>query len=130
MPAPFPYKIKTTFTGIPASLEVEEYIAKKLSFLEKLLAQYTKKGGEVLFEIEAGKTTGHHREGDVYRAEINFSAGGARLRAVAVKDDLYAALDEAKDEMQKDLRQHKEKEMDRVKRGGREFKDSANLNGA
>ncbi len=118
----FPYKFKTMFNGIPASSAVEEYVAKKLSFLEKLLAHYAEKGSEVLFEVEVGKTTDHHREGDVYRAEINFSAGGVHLRAEATKDDLYAALDEAKDEMQRELRRYKEKEIARVKRGGKTWK--------
>ncbi|MBI3020188.1 MAG: ribosome-associated translation inhibitor RaiA [Parcubacteria group bacterium] len=126
MPPSFPYQSKTTFHGIPSSSAVEEYITKKLSFLEKLLAHYAAKGSEVLFEVEVGKTTDHHREGDVYRAEINFSAGGVHLRAEATKDDLYAALDEAKDEMQRELRRHKDKEMARVKRGGREQKKISN----
>ncbi len=121
-----PYKIKTVFTGMPPSEAVEEYIEKKLGFLEKLLTHYTAETNEALFEVEVGKTTEHHREGDVYRAEINFSAGGVHLRAVAVKDDLYAALDEAKDEMQRVMRRHKEKEIARVKRGGRERKKISN----
>lgn len=123
MSSTLPYTTKTTFTGIPSSSAVEEYIEKKLSFLEKLLAHYIVKGSEVLFEVEVGKTTDHHREGDVYRAEINFSAGGVHLRAVAVKDDLYAALDEAKDEMQRELRRHKDKDLALVKRGGEAFKE-------
>lgn len=126
MSAILPYKIKTMFTGIPPSSAVEEYAAKKISFLEKLLAHYAKETNEALFEVEVEKTTEHHRAGDVYRAEINFSAGGVRLRAVAVKDDLYAALDEAKDEMQRELRRYKERELARVKKGGRDGKKISN----
>ena len=119
MPPILPYKIKTIFTGIPSSSSVEEYIGKKLGFLEKLLAYYASETNEALFEVEVGKTTEHHQKGDVYRAEINFTAGGVRLRAVATKDDLYAALDDAKDEMQKELRRHKEKQIAKTRRPAR-----------
>ena len=116
MPPIPPYKIKTIFTGIPASSEVEDYIEKKLGFLEKLLAHYTEDTNEALFEVEVGKTTEHHQKGDVYRAEINFTAGGVRLRAVATTDDLYAALDDAKDEMQREMRRYKEKQIAKTRR--------------
>ena len=119
MPSILPYTIKTSFTGIPASSEVEEYIGKKLGFLEKLLSHYAEDTNEALFEVEVGKTTEHHQKGNVYRAEINFTAGGVRLRAVAVKDDLYAALDDAKDEMQKELRRNKEKQIAKDRRPAR-----------
>ena len=117
-----PYTTKVTFTGIPHSAEIEKYVAKKIAFLEKFLAHFAEEAGELLFEVEVGKTTAHHKEGDVYRAEINFSAGGVRVRAVGVKDDLYAALDDAKDEMQREMVSHKEKHTGAEKREGRKLK--------
>ena len=116
-----PYKTKTIFSGIPSSAAVEEYIEKKLSFLEKLLTHYAEETNEALYEVEVGKTSSHHQKGEVYRAEINFHAGGVHLRAVAIKDDLYAALDEAKDEMQKEMRRHKEKVLARTRRPQRKL---------
>jgi len=53
-------------------------------------------------------------------AEINFSAGGVRLRAVGTKDDLHSALDDAKDEMQRELVNHKEKHTGAEKKEGAE----------
>ncbi len=119
MPQILPYKIKTIFTGIQSSPEVEEYIGKKLGFLEKLLSHYAENTNEALFEVEVGKTGAHHQKGDVYRAEINFIAGGVRLRAVAIQESLNAALDEAKDEMQREMRRHKEKQIAKDRRPAR-----------
>ncbi len=119
MPRILLYKIKIVFTGIPSSPEVEEYVGKKIAFLEKLLSHYAEDTNEALFEVEVGKTTEHHRKGDVYRAEINFTAGGVRLRAVATTDDLYVALDEAKDEMQREMRRYKEKQIAKDRRPAR-----------
>ncbi|OGZ11666.1 MAG: ribosomal subunit interface protein [Candidatus Lloydbacteria bacterium RIFCSPHIGHO2_02_FULL_51_22] len=119
-----PYTTKVTFTGIPHSAEIEEYTTKKLAFLEKFLAHFREETGELLFEVEVGKTTAHHKEGDVYRAEINFSAGGVRLRAVGTKDDLHSALDDAKDEMQRELVNHKEKHTGAEKKEGRKMKST------
>jgi len=71
------------------------------------LKHYTNQSGELIFEVDIGKTTEHHRKGDVFRAEINFTAGKKLLRAVAKEADLYAAIDKAKDEMRRELRRNK-----------------------
>ena len=109
-------KIKTT--GLELTPAIEDYARRKINMLERFLAHHAKESGELIFDVEIGKTTEHHRKGDVFRAEINFSAGGARLRSEAEKDDLYAAIDEAKDEMQEELQRDKRKVLHFLKRGG------------
>ena len=114
-------KIKTT--GIDLTPTIEEYVRTKIHMLQKFFPHYAKESGELLFEIEIGKTTRHHMKGDVYRAEINFNTDGTHFRSEAVKDDIYAAIDEAKDEMARELRKHKDKDMTLLKRGGAIFKN-------
>ena len=116
-------KIKTTnldFTPL-----IESYVREKIQMLEKFLKHYQRKSGELIFEVEIGKTTRHHKSGDVFRAEINFTAGDTNLRAEAVKDDLYAAIDKAKDEMRRELRRRKGRHMDLIRKGGAKIKDIA-----
>src|SRR3989344_9339230 len=100
-------KIKTS--GLDLTPSLEEYTRIKINMLHKFFPYYKKESGELMFEVEIGKISGHHRKGDVYRAEINFNADGARMRSEAVRDDIYAAIDEAKDEMSRELRRNKRK---------------------
>ncbi|MBI2108668.1 MAG: ribosome-associated translation inhibitor RaiA [Parcubacteria group bacterium] len=109
-------KIKTT--GIDLTPAIEEYTRAKIDSLQKFFKHYAEESGELLFEIEIGKTTKHHLKGDVYRAEINFNSDSAHMRSEAVKDDLYAAIDEAKDEMSRELRRSKRKALHVLRRGG------------
>lgn len=113
-------KIKTT--GIDLTPAIEDYVHKKIDSLKKFFQHYAEESGELLFEIEIGKTTEHHRKGDVYRAEINFNSDSTHVRAEATRDDIYAALDEAKDEMSRELRRNKRKAIHLLKRGGAMFK--------
>src|SRR3989344_1236023 len=114
-------KIKTTGLELPPV--IEEYVRAKVGMLQKFFPHYAKESGKLIFEVEVGKTTKHHRTGDVFRAEINFNADGASLRSEATKDDLHAAIDEAKDEMQREMRKHKNREQSLFKRGGTRIKD-------
>lgn len=113
-------KIKSTnFELTPA---VEDYIRTKIDMLQKFLKYYAQKSGKLIFEVDIGKTTEHHRKGNIFRAEINFTAGGIFLRAVAEKEDLYAAIDKVKDEMQRELRRNKNKTLVILKRGSAQLK--------
>ena len=113
-------KIKSTnLTLLP---EVEGYIRTKIQMLEKFFKHYAEEG-DLLFEVEIGKTTEHHRSGDVFRAEINFTAPGVYFRSESLKDDLYAAIDEAKDELSRELRKSKNKSINLLKRGGAALKN-------
>jgi len=115
--------IKVKTTGILNTPAIESYAREKVGSLEKFLPHYTHESGELVFEVEVGKTTEHHKRGDVFRAEINFTAGRIHFRSEAEKDDLYAAIDEAKDEMQRELRRNKNKHIQIARHGGAKLKE-------
>lgn len=77
----------------------------------------------VFIQAELGKTTQHHRSGDIYRAEINLQVGGHTFRAVAEKDDLYAAIDEVKDELGREVKANKKKRISIIRRGAQKLKN-------
>ena len=113
--------IKIKATGLELTGQIEDYARMKINLLQKFFAYYARKG-DLLFEIELAKTTAHHKGGDVFRAEINFTAGGVHFRSEATKEDLFMAIDEAKDEMSRELSKLKNKHSDLFKRGGATFK--------
>lgn len=98
---------------------IRTYAEEKVRMLEKLFDG----DDEVFVEIELGKTTEHHQQGDVFRAEMTIKAPKANYRAAAEKEDLYAAIDVAKDDLAFQLKEDKKKQTTSVKKGGRIIKD-------
>jgi ribosome-associated translation inhibitor RaiA len=45
------------------------------------------------------KTTNHHRQGAIYRAEVTVIADGKKFFTEAEQDSLYAAIDEVREEI-------------------------------
>ena len=108
--------ITTKATGIVLSPAIEEYATKKFGVLQKYIGKAdTSAGGQ----IELEKTTKHHQSGDVFRAEINLHVKGKDFWTEAIAADLYVAIDEARDEIVRMLRAHKEKSSASKRAGGR-----------
>lgn len=102
------------------SLEIKDYLYKKLAHIDKFLDPNDQ---SILCDVELGKTTNHHKGGEVFKAEINLHIAGKNLRAVSEMEDLFAAIDVAKDEMIRELQLNKEKRVSSVKRGGAKIKN-------
>lgn len=111
--------ITTKATNLVVTPAIEEYIAKKFAVLNKHFdSEDSSAGGQV----EVGKTTRHHQNGDVFRAEINLHIAGKDFWTEATAPDLYFAIDKVRDEVVRMLRAHKEKNTTRKREGGRAVK--------
>ncbi len=66
-------------------------------------------GEPVAVEIEVEKTTKHHKTGKLFRAEANISMGRALLRAEAVGEDLYEAIDLLEPKLAREIKKFKER---------------------
>lgn len=111
-------KINIKATGISLTPSITEYINKKLGMLEKFFL-----GEDVLVSIEVGRTTRHHKSGDIFRAEIRISASGEEYYSVSETEDLYAAIDEVKDEIVHELTTKRKKAFHLLRRGGAQIKN-------
>lgn len=111
-------KINIKATGFPITSAISDYVGKKVSSLEKFLGG----ASEILVNVEVGKTTKHHKSGDFFRAEIQIEANGNNYYASAEKDDLYAAIDEVRDEITRELTSRRKKATDLFRRGGAKIK--------
>ncbi len=112
-------KYTTKATDIELSVSVQEYIGKKMAALDKIAAHFE---GAVTAQVEAGRTTRHHRTGDVFRVEIMVHVKGGDLRAEATGKTVLEAMDKAQEDMRTELERLKEKSVDSVKTGGRAIK--------
>lgn len=101
--------------GIGLTPAIEAAVDKVVQSLEKYVEA---DDSSARADIEVGKTTSHHRSGDVFRAEVNFHTRHGDIRAEAEKEDLYVALAAAKDELVESLRSKKAKRADFIKRSG------------
>ena len=106
-------------TQLELTPAIYQYIEEKTGQLEKFLDS---SDTTVHAQVEVEKTTEHHQSGDIFRAEINLRTSFGAFYADATHEDLYAALDEVKDKIAKELRRAKQKHEDSVRKGGTEGK--------
>lgn len=59
----------------------------------------------------------------MFRAEFNLFVGGKQYNAASEKEDLYAALDDVKDEIARELSKSKTRTRDLARRGGASIKN-------
>lgn len=112
-------RISIKATNIDLTEPLRLYVTERVGSVQKLT---TVSEESLHAAVEIGKTTHHHRQGDVFRAEVNFHIAHTLIRAVAVKDDLYAAIDEMKDELARELTSFKDKDRTLVRRGASAIK--------
>lgn len=113
-----PTEVKAT--GLELTPAIKSYVEEKLLQVEKLVDIST---GGVRAEVEVGKTTDHHRHGDIFKAEFNLQVNGSQFRSEVTGADLYAALDEAKDELVRQITSQKDKNQTLFRRGARRLKN-------
>lgn len=78
---------------------LRSYIEEKMGSLEKLCEGYS----PCDVALEVGKTTTGQQKGDIWKAEATMVIPGHTLRVERVTDDLYAAIDLAKDALKQQL---------------------------
>lgn len=109
--------IKTTTISLTPA--ISDYVDKKLVPVKQFLEGDT----TVQCDIELAKTSNHHRQGDIFKAEVHIVGKGIDIYASVEKEDLYAAIDEVKDEVLGQLKSQKDKRKSMVRRGGAQVKE-------
>jgi len=101
-------------TNITITPEVTSYVDKRLEAVISLF----KNDSTAQMDIEIGKTTAHHKNGDIFRAEVHIVAKDEDLYASAEEEDLYKAIDVVRDEILRVVRSSKSKKISLVRRSG------------
>lgn len=92
-------------TGFELTPAIAAYAEEKVRHMEKFLVS-VQEPKRALIELE--KTTNHHNKGQIFRAEVMLELPGKMLRAEATNEELYAAIDEVKDILERQVVQYKE----------------------
>lgn len=112
-------QINTKATNITITPAISEYVEKKINMLEK----FFRGASDVLVNVEVGRTTKHHKSGDIFRAEIHVIVSGQEYYAEAETEDLYAAIDEVKDDIVHELTSKRKKAFRLFKKGSQQIKN-------
>lgn len=111
--------------NFPLTPSIEEYAGKKIETLGRFLKNFNQE--IIKAEVEVGRTSYHHRSGDVFRAEINLSVDGRMFRAESEREDLFAAIDEVRDALEQEIKKFKNKKETIFIRGARSIKKKFGL---
>lgn len=91
--------------------------------LQKLSTKYVDPNDEsAQCDVELSKTTEHHKEGAIYRAEFNVHISGKDLFAASEQEDIYAAVDDAAAKLAKQFTSHRGKRETLLRKGGKKLK--------
>lgn len=130
-------KIVIKTKNLKLNQELSDFIEEKINSLEKFLRifqtekyynHFFKKGKpRVEAWIEIGKITRHHQKGPYFWAECQMRFPGKSIRSTAESENLKLAITEVKDELQRELKQYKEKLTSLSKRRQRVLKKFLHL---
>lgn len=101
---------------------IKDYVLKRVTNLEKLLTRIKERGGKVVLNFEVGKSTNHHKGGEVFHADCLIKIDGKEFYGSADKEDLYAAVDAVKDSLYNEINKNKDRTQTLFKRGATSIK--------
>ncbi len=107
--------IKTTGNHIEITKPIDDYVTKRFSTLSK----FTEEG--TVCNVEISKSTEHQNKGDIFRAEAVIK--NKNIFAVSEKSDMYQAIDDLREELEKILTSQKGKRETLFKRGAQKIKN-------
>ncbi len=113
------FKTNIKATNYELTPEIREHIDHQVSKFEKVLPTNTE---EIILDVEVGKSTNRHNNGNVFRAEFNMKYNDEFKRAVETQEDLRTALDLVGDDMVRQIRKAKEKRSDLFRKGAKRVK--------
>lgn len=103
-------------TNITLTPTINEYVETALGSLDKL-TQGLSLPAEM--RVEVGRSTWHHKKGEVFFAEANLSVGGDLLRSRMESFSVQSAIDGVRDELRSEIYKFKGKKETVFRRGAR-----------
>lgn len=111
-------QINITHQNFDLTEAIKNYTEEKFSNVEK----YINDNNSIL-NIEIGKTSLHHKHGNVYEVKAHLVFGSRKLHIENVNEDVYASIDEAKDKLVDEIAESGDRERSVVRKIARKFKN-------
>ncbi|MCK4892081.1 MAG: ribosome-associated translation inhibitor RaiA [Candidatus Pacebacteria bacterium] len=107
-------------TNLELHDDLKAYVNEKIGGLKKFFANI--ESDSVIARVELAKTTQHHQQGDIYKAEVNLQFPKKMIRNVVESDDIYKSIDSVKDELKIMINEYKNERTSKIRRGARMIK--------
>lgn len=102
---------------------IKDYILKRVTNLEKLLSTIEEgKGGDIMINFEVGKSTKHHKAGEVFHADCLINIDGKKFYYSSDREDIYQAIDEIRESLYEEIRRFKDRRQTLFRRGASSVK--------
>src|ERR1035437_523029 len=86
-------------TNIELNFAVKDYVLKRVTNLGKLLSKMKQNNREIMVNFDVGKSTNHHKSGDVFHADCLINIDGEEFYSSADNEDLHDAIDNVKESL-------------------------------
>ena len=104
-------------TNLDLTPALKDYAEKRLRGITKFI------GGEADISVDLGKTTAHHKQGEIYGASVAVVTPlGKHYIATSEKADMYEAIDDARDEIVREINSAKGRHESLLRRGSQKIK--------
>ncbi len=110
--------INYKFNDLVEAQSLTDVVEQKLAAFDK----YLHGNGSATCDVEFRKTA-PQQNGQIHHVEVNLVIDGTLFRAEATEESFQKAIDEVRDELDKELRRAKEKQETLSKQAGREAKE-------
>ena len=101
---------------------IKDYVLKRVTNLEKLLSGMEGEMGEAMVNFEVGKTTNHHKAGEIFQANCTIKVQGKSFYSSSDSEDVYSAIDGVKESLFNEISKNKDRRQTLFKRGATSVK--------
>jgi len=113
-------KINILTKNIKLTPALKDFVEEKINPLEKFASFFGKPRIEAWVEIS--KESRHHKKGSLFLAKCQMRFPKKSIRSTTKSENLKLAINEVKDELQRELKEYKEKLVAEKERKSRIFK--------
>lgn len=99
-------KISIQAPNLELTPALTEFIEQKIGGLDKFLKKFHPEN--VLARVDVGRSTRHHRHGNVYHVDVTLLLPGGTVRAADDDEDVRKAIDAVKEKLQREIKKFKE----------------------
>ncbi|HMP67432.1 MAG TPA: ribosome-associated translation inhibitor RaiA [Candidatus Paceibacterota bacterium] len=115
------FNLNIKSSNIDLTPELKNHISSKILHIEKFFNLNPDE--QIIVEVEVEKITGeHHKQGQIFRAEINLTHKGDLLRTESTQQDIINALDVATSEIVIQVKKYKGRQRNLLRKGGNMIK--------
>lgn len=106
--------------GFELTPNIKEYVNKKIGALEKFIPDYHNES--VKINVEVGRSTFHHKRGNVYEAKVHIVMPRANIYTSAESEDIFSAIDLLENKVKNELLRVRVKKRDILIKSLRQIK--------